>query len=92
MVALLLAHEMSHDVLHHPTNLGDITPSKEKEAAADKMGAFIMMRSGYDLCDGRNLFKLFTKLYGDSDTGLTHPSNSYRYEQLSLPQCDKESN
>ena len=85
-IALILGHEVAHDMLRHvyfdefhKTEL----ETTIAEANADKMGAFYMMRSGYNICTARNIWKRIEKDFGDYQ-GLNHPSPSYRYSQLNI--------
>lgn len=84
-VAVVLGHELAHVLLNHVGD--DNVPTVIKEAQADKYGAFLALRAGYDVCQGRVIFKKFLKLYGD-DPNSDHPSNAYRYDQLNVG-CDK---
>ncbi len=92
-LALVLGHEISHDLAHDvehsaiPENIL-IMDGKENEANADKMGAFIMMRAGFDVCKGKEIFKVFKNHFGDDSVDVGHPSNAYRLDQLTLPQCN----
>ncbi len=87
-IALVLGHELAHYMMGHVTPYyGLVQPdTRVLELQADKYGAFLAMRAGYDVCDGRQMFKLFTKLYGD-DMAMDHPSNAFRYDQLNV-NCD----
>lgn len=86
-LALVLAHEMGH-VLNGDVTRGD-QPMDPRviEANADKMGAFIMMRAGFDVCKGKQIFKVFEEIYGDSAIPSDHPDDAFRLDQLNLPQC-----
>lgn len=84
-LAMVLAHEMSHMILED-YKIESMSQAR-KEAHADKLGAFILMRSGFSICKGKNVFKLFLERFGDTaDTG-SHPDFAYRLNQLSLPSC-----
>ena len=76
-----MAHYMNHDIMH------DDLDSATVEAHADKMGAFIMMRAGFDICKGKEIFMVFKRLFGDSTVPSDHPNNAYRYDQVNMPQC-----
>jgi peptidase M48-like protein len=84
-MALVMAHEIAHainhDIMH--TDIDQATV----EAHADKLGAFIMMRAGFDICKGRHIFAVFKRLFGDTSLAQDHPSMAYRLDQLDLPQC-----
>lgn len=92
-IALILAHEMSHDLLHHLSNYDPTLSNVEKEAQADKLGAFIMLRAGYDICKGR-VFFLNLMNYEDGDFAdpffRDHPSDIYRYHDLDMPWCGEQ--
>lgn len=87
-LAMVLAHEMGHvlagDVFRGSTN--PIDP-RYLEANADKFGAFIMMRAGFDECKGKEIFRTFTNEFGDTAAPEGHPDNAFRLDQLDLPQC-----
>ncbi len=87
-IALVLAHEVAHVILKH-TEI-DVTDEtitddfiKKQEADADKYGAFLMMRAGYNLCTARELYKRWSKEDGDMLI-QNHPDFSYRYDQLDV--------
>ena len=88
-LALILAHEIAHVVLMH---VDDARPSSEEdtahqEAQADKYGAFLMMKAGYSICDGRGVMLRWFEKFGDG-LGQSHPPFSYRFLQLDV-QCPK---
>ncbi len=92
-LALVLGHEMGHvinydlehsameDVLKFPID------GRYKEAAADKIGAYIMMRAGFNECNGRDIFNKFKEHFGDDAAAMGHPDNAFRADQLDLPMC-----
>lgn len=91
-LAFVLSHEISHVLLGH------VDPVKENDAKgdnaimhdevkADKYGAFIMMKAGYDICKGREIFYQWTIDMGNVLTS-THPCNIYRYNELNI-NCGK---
>lgn len=87
-IAFVMAHEMGHALLHH----GGEKPYGQVDAenAADEIGAFIALRSGYNICEGREFFYIIAHLgNGDlADAGLMdHPSHIFRYNTLSMPWC-----
>jgi Zn-dependent peptidase ImmA (M78 family) len=84
--ALVLGHEIAHILLGH-TSLQMPVPQTIKEAQADKYGAFLAMKSGYDVCKGREIFDKIKKLFGDDPTN-DHPALAYRVDQLNVG-CDK---
>jgi len=84
-MALVMAHEIAHAINHDVMH--DDIDQATVEAHADKLGAFIMMRAGFDICKGKEIFSVFKNLFGDTSKAEDHPSNSYRIDQLNLPQC-----
>lgn len=83
-LALLLGHEIAHINLAHAWP--SILSSRDREAQADKLGAFYTLKSGYNVCKGRMLLVKLKFLFGDC-ADCSHPDNAYRYTQLQLPQC-----
>lgn len=47
------------------------------------MGAVYMMKAGYDVCKGRELFKHWLDARGDYLDG-DHPNYAYRYNELNI--------
>lgn len=84
-LAMVLGHEVAHFIAHDIYH-GDLL-QEDIEANADKLGAFIMMRAGYDPCKGKEIMHTFKCLFGDFAAPVDHPSNAYRYDQLDLPMC-----
>lgn len=84
-IAFVLGHEVAHGMLGHLGKLNtNITDEiSVLEANADKMGAFYMMKSGYNICEARKMWKRWTKEKGNY-LGLNHPDYSYRYEELNI--------
>lgn len=82
-IALVIGHELSHYALHHDES----TPINEM--LADKLGAFLAMKAGYNMCNGRMIYLNWAKESGDH-LDDDHPSHLYRYTQLKLPFCDGE--
>ncbi len=87
-LALVLGHEMAHYINHD--TLHDDLDSRQVEAHADKLGAFIMMRAGFDVCKGKEMFTVFKEQFGDSPVTSTHPDQAFRKDQLDLPQCNRD--
>jgi Zn-dependent protease with chaperone function len=87
-VALALGHELGHYLLGHTSDKipHEISDIRRMELQADKYGAFLALRAGYDICDGRKMFLKFNELYGD-DMAMDHPSHAFRYDQLNI-NCD----
>ena len=87
-IALILGHELGHYLLGHTSENISHGPDdvQRMELQADKYGAFLAIKAGYDVCDGRVMFKNLTKMFGD-DMTMDHPSNAFRYDQLNVS-CD----
>lgn len=84
-IALVVGHEMSHVLLGHTVE-GNILMYRDirvQELQADKYGAFLMMRAGYDICKGRNFMLMVLGLYGDV-MDADHPDMAFRYNQLDV--------
>lgn len=88
-IALILGHELAHVMLGH-VFIDEQVPwyaTGRMESQADKMGAYYMMRAGFDICKGRLFWLRAAKegnyLYGD------HPDYAYRFSQLNI-NCDKD--
>ncbi len=94
-LALVLGHEMGHVInydLEHGIMedvLGFPVDNRYKEAAADKIGAFIAMRAGFDVCNGKSIFAKFKVAFGDDAGAMGHPDQAFRLDQLDLPQCNR---
>lgn len=91
-LALVIGHEIAHGLLGHLNQeppflvhygMGINDAVSALEANADKMGAFYMMKAGYDICKGREIFHTWRKNDGNS-IGYNHPNNSYRYDELNV--------
>lgn len=89
----VLAHEMAHVMMRHVQEYDTSTLSiTDKEAQADKMAVYLLLRSGFDVCSARMFYPQLAKIgSGDqADTEVTvHPSYAYRYAAMSLPWCSK---
>ena len=70
-LALVIGHELGH-IAH-----GDPYSSKSAEYAADKYGAQLISKAGYNVCYAA---RLFIKL--GYPEGKTHPSDISRYRRL----------
>lgn len=87
-LALIIGHEIAHTTLMHFDLMnGDKNYQEILESQADKMGAYYIMRSGYDVCKAREFWKNMLKIEGDY-LGGDHPSIAYRYYQLDVG-CNK---
>lgn len=92
-LAMVIAHELAHAMQHHVWQGGfpDIgLDSREVEANADRMGAFLMMRAGFDICKGRKVFEVFRDKMGEDPTAPSHPIPSYRIHLLKMAWCRGE--
>lgn len=89
MIAMVLAHELSHVLLSHTkdgyTLLG--SPQSQLELEADELGATILMRAGFNICEARKFYLTFMQMNGNNLVS-SHPANIYRYFQLSMPWCE----
>lgn len=86
-LAMVLGHEMAHVLAGDTTRDGQPIDPNFIEANADKLGAYIMMRAGYDPCIGKEIMRTFKDKFGDDASAQGHPGNAYRLDQLDLPQC-----
>lgn len=84
-LSLVLAHELAHIINWDVYGAGprDDNTIRTMELRADKYGAFLMMKAGYDICKGRLVFKMMADLYGD-DPNMDHPAFVYRVDQLNV--------
>lgn len=84
-IALVVGHEMAHAILKH-LELGEnvtVEDIRKAEADADNYGAFLMMKAGYNICKGREIWKRLLEQNGDN-LNQNHPDYAYRYEQLNV--------
>ena len=58
-LAYVLGHEMGHTMLYHTTVRQDrrLTDSRIHEANADKIAVYLMVRTGYNICNIGDLWK-----------------------------------
>lgn len=90
-LALIMGHEISHYLLRHTNEEADTgLHSTQNEALSDKLGAFLAMKAGYNVCNARRFFLSLLSTAPDEPISSSHPSNAYRYNQLKLPQCGGE--
>lgn len=84
-LAMVLGHEMAHYLLGHVFGSEYPTTAEIRimEMQADKYGAFLMQRAGYDICKGRELMAVLLKNYGDG-MDWDHPDFAFRYNQLNV--------
>lgn len=88
-IALVLAHELAHVMLRHvvfPEFQANELETSIAEANADKMGALYMIKAGFSVCTGREIWKRFSQDAGNYQ-GRDHPTHSYRYDELNV-QCE----
>ena len=84
-LAAVMGHEIGHFVLQHfEFTTGD---SRLHEANADKFGAFVMMRAGYDVCAIEGLWDRMTAQFGDQIVTDSHPGSSQRAYEMHFPMC-----
>jgi Zn-dependent protease with chaperone function len=88
-LAMVLGHEMGHFIARDVQRNDEAMDPRYMEADADKFGAFIMMRAGYDVCKGKEILRSFKEVFGDDAAAEGHPDNAFRLDQLDLPQCHK---
>lgn len=87
-MAGVLAHEMAHNMLHHMQADNGLS-QVDMEAHADKMGAFLLLRSGFDICKARNFWSTMRSMKsGEQADIIDHPGYSYRYYALNMPWCE----
>lgn len=99
-IALVIGHEIAHGNLAHlnrampvpeqnpDLGMGDNDHVQILEANADKLGALYMMKAGYNICKGREVFKHWKEKKGNS-LGQSHPDYSYRFDELNIGCGDK---
>jgi predicted Zn-dependent protease len=99
-IAMVLGHEIAHGMLGHlnaqmpvPQNnnltaMGTNGFIAVLEGNADKLGAIYMMKAGYDICKGREIFKRWKEEKGNY-LAQNHPDYSYRYDELNINCGDK---
>jgi hypothetical protein len=85
-LALVLAHEVAHGMLWHlkmPFNTLTAGQVSVLEANADKMGALYVLKIGYNVCRGREIFRHWKEEQGNQ-LNENHPDFSYRYDELNI--------
>ena len=83
-IALVLGHEIAHAALLHTKYTVKGALNQDLEAQADKLGAIYMMKVGFDICKGREIFFRWSTTKGDNVFTKNHPSKIYRYNQLNI--------
>ena len=88
-LAYVLGHEMGHSMLYHTSSPQSrkYTDSRVHEANADKISVYLLVRSGYDICNLGDVWTRLVDKYGASAADTGHPNMLYRAHQLSFPQC-----
>lgn len=87
-IAFILGHELGHVLLGHTSGVEPIFPTMN-EINADKYGAYLAIRAGYNLCAGKVIWQRMIDTYGGdegSNDGV-HPSNTTREKSLDFPHC-----
>ena len=85
-IAFVLGHEYAHNLLWH-TRIEDKYYRGEfaqtAESMADQVGAFLMMKAGYDICKARDEWRELQENQGDY-IGGTHMTYGYRKDLLNI--------
>jgi hypothetical protein len=88
-LAAVLGHELGHIMMQHDI----LNPNNDKdlqavlEGNADKFAIYLMLRSGYDICQAKNLWERLRVDNGDYEINTEHPNFSYRIWQLQFAFC-----
>ena len=85
-LAAIMGHEMSHYLLGHLDGVTLSLPSLN-EMNADRMGIFLMLKAGYDVCHANRFWKRHIKNHGLTLIVRSHPSNAQRMVDLTFPHC-----
>lgn len=85
-IAAVLGHEIGHVMLEHVYS-PLLFASSILEGNADKYGAYLMLRAGYDVCKAKDLWERLRNASGDFEFTSSHPNYSYRYWELDFPIC-----
>jgi predicted Zn-dependent protease len=83
-LAAVIGHEMGHYILRHFWFDDD---SRLKEANADKIGAYLMFRAGYNICAIEGLWLRMAGTFGDTILTASHPGESQRAYEMHFPIC-----
>lgn len=85
-LALVLGHEVAHGTLRH-VYFREFGKSEYEiataEGNADKLGAIYMMKAGWDVCIGREIWQRMRTEEGNY-IGGDHPTASYRFDELNI--------
>lgn len=80
-LALVIGHEMAHNVLRHRAN--PTGSSRDREREADRVGLYLTARAGYDISRAGDFWRRFGADNWGATLGiLTHPSARSRAEAL----------
>jgi len=85
-LALIIGHEVAHGMLKHvyyPEFSRSADEVAVAEANADKLGAYYIIKGGFDICKAREFWKRMRKDNGNY-LGQDHPDYSYRYDELGI--------
>lgn len=82
-LALVIGHEMAHNVLQHRANRSG--GSRSRERAADRMGLYLAARAGYDISGASDFWRRFGDDSWRARLGvLTHPSPTARSQAVAV--------
>lgn len=87
-IAFVLGHELGHIVLGHFLCSEEFI-STINERNADKYGAYLAIRAGYNVCAGKDIWKRMVDQYGAGEGASDgiHPPNIDRENSLDFPEC-----
>lgn len=85
-IAFVLGHELGHLFMGHLI-VDDKYDNRIHETNADKYGAFLAIRAGYDPCAGTEMWARMMQEDGNPILTNSHPSYADRVENLNFPQC-----
>lgn len=88
-LAAWIGHEIGHYMLGHTDNdfydgFGD---NRIDEANADKFGVYLMVRSGYDICQAKKPWIRLEEMDGNNLLTKSHHSYADRVLLYTFPQC-----
>lgn len=84
-LAVVLSHEISHIELKHTYNESH---KLTDEYHSDVAGVYYVVRAGYNICAGKDLWSRLASRYIDIKP-ITHPLNISRANYMSMPGCTK---
>jgi hypothetical protein len=102
-LALVIAHELSHNLLHHAERLARADAAKsgllrtagpgsaemrETEEEADRLGAHLAIAAGYDLRGAEPFLRGLLASVGPDRPATTHPATARRLELLTADIAD----